>query len=215
MDSNYFRMQHFITISNRSARQVMDQVAHQVNSALPRRKLTGLIIEESNWVKKGNKSVGVGRQYCGNVGKVLNCLIAMFASLNNGEYSSLLDDRLYLPREWCDDRDCVEEVGIPENKRVFKTKVELAWEIIEYQSGQLDFDFVGAYSFYENDAELARKIDKSRKEIKYSFTNANLYQYTHQGQAYIQAERFVVEHGIKESKQILRMDQFQTRKWNS
>ena len=50
-------------------------------------------------------------------------------------------------------------------------------------------------------------------EIKYSFTNANLEQYTHQSLAYMQAQRFFVEHCIKESKQILGLHQFQTRKW--
>jgi len=56
---------------------------------------------------------------------------------------------------------------------------------------------------------------KGEEEIKYSFTNANLDQYTPQGLAYMQAERFFVEHSIKESKQILGLDQFQTRKWNA
>ena len=55
--------------------------------------------------------------------------------------------------------------------------------------------------------------DKNTVEIKYSFTNANLEQYTPKALAYMQAQRFFVEHCIKESKQILGLDQFQTRKW--
>ena len=54
---------------------------------------------------------------------------------------------------------------------------------------------------------------KNAVEIKYSFTNANLEQYTHETLAYMQAQRFFVEHCIKESKQILGIDQFQTSKW--
>ncbi len=54
---------------------------------------------------------------------------------------------------------------------------------------------------------------KNTVEIKYSFTNANLEQYTPKALAYMQAQRFFVEHCIKESKQILGLDQFQTRKW--
>jgi len=53
------------------------------------------------------------------------------------------------------------------------------------------------------------------EEIKFSFTNANLDQYTYQGIAYMQAQRFFVEHSIKESKQILGLDQYQTRKWTA
>ncbi len=50
-------------------------------------------------------------------------------------------------------------------------------------------------------------------EYKYSFTNANLEQYTEKGIACMQAQRFFVEHCIKENKQILGMDKYQTRKW--
>jgi len=320
MNTNYFQMQHFITESNWSARQLMDEVAREVSDVLPKNKLTALIIDESGWTKKGEKSVGVGRQYCGNVGKVANCQVAVFASLSNGDYSSLIDARLYLPEDWCNDPERCDEAGIPEDERTFRTKAQLAWEIIEHQAGQIDFDFVSADGFYGNDAELARRIDeagylymldihsdqtiylsrpelhvpsrksdrgrtpqklkastigttayeylqtlqpeqwqkitvrntakgvltgfyhfvnvwiwnkaidrveprllvirktytpKGEEEIKYSFTNANLDQYTPQGLAYMQAERFFVEHSIKESKQILGLDQFQTRKWNA
>lgn len=50
-------------------------------------------------------------------------------------------------------------------------------------------------------------------EIKYSFTNAGLVQYTEQALAYMQAQRFFIEHSFKEQKQIVGMDQFQTGKW--
>ena len=59
------------------------------------------------------------------------------------------------------------------------------------------------------------KSKENGLEIKYSFTNANLEQYTQEVIAYMQAQRFFVEHCLKESKQILGIDQFQTRKWNA
>jgi len=161
MNTNYFQMQHFITESNWSARQLMDEVAREVSDVLPKNKLTALIIDESGWTKKGEKSVGVGRQYCGNVGKVANCQVAVFASLSNGDYSSLIDARLYLPEDWCNDPERCDEAGIPEDERTFRTKAQLAWEIIEHQAGQIDFDFVSADGFYGNDAELARRIDEA------------------------------------------------------
>ena len=61
-------MQHFITESAWDFRQLLDQTVLTVSAVLPERKLTGLIVGESGWEKKGVKSVGVGRQYCGNVG---------------------------------------------------------------------------------------------------------------------------------------------------
>jgi len=60
--ANYHQMQHFITESNWDERSVIDQVSKEVSSILPKRKLTGLIVDESGWVKKGDKSVGVGWQ---------------------------------------------------------------------------------------------------------------------------------------------------------
>lgn len=319
LDANYHQMQHFITESNWDERSVIDQVSREVSSILPKRKLTGLIIDESGWVKKGDKSVGVGWQYCGNVGKISNSQVAVFACLSNGDFASMVDARLYLPEDWCNDADRCEEAGIPNENRAFKTKLELAVDIIHQQiQNGVSFDYIGGDGYYGNDENLARAIDqmgyiymldihsdqkiflnqpelflperksakgpapkrlkastpdmtvseyienllsedwekiqvrnttkgkltgeyhfvrvyiwnksinqiesrmlvirktmsaKNTVEIKYSFTNANLEQYTHQALAYMQAQRFFVEHCIKESKQILGIDQFQTRKW--
>jgi len=102
--ADYYQMQHFITESNWDARELIDKVAGSVSSILPKRKMTGLIIDESGWVKKGEKSVGVGHQYCGNVGKVSNSQVAVFACLSNGDFASMIDARLYLPKGWCDDK---------------------------------------------------------------------------------------------------------------
>jgi len=319
LDANYHQMQHFITESNWDERSVIDQVSREVSSILPKRKLTGLIIDESGWVKKGDKSVGVGWQYCGNVGKISNSQVAVFACLSNGDFASMVDARLYLPEDWCNDPDRCKEARIPNENRSFKTKLELAVDIIHQQiQNGVCFDYIGGDGYYGNDANLARAIDqmgyiymldihsdqkiflnqpelylperkatkgpapkrlkattpdmsvseymenlqssdwekiqvrnttkgkligeyhfvrvyvwnrsinqveprmlvirktmsaKNTVEIKYSFTNANLEQYTHQALAYMQAQRFFVEHCIKESKQILGLDQFQTRKW--
>ncbi len=320
LDAQYHQMQHFITESNWDERAAIDQVSKEVSSILPKRKLTGLIIDESGWVKKGDKSVGVGSQYCGNVGKIANSQVAVFGCLSNGDFASLVDARLYLPQDWCNDPDRCAEAGIPQGNRAFKTKLELALEIIHQQvANRVSFDFIGADGYYGNDASLARNIDqmgyiymmdihsdqkiftlepelyhperkgakngetlkklvattpqttvseymeslqagdwemihvrnttkgklkgkyhfarvfvwdkslnlieprllvirktvsgKNKVEIKYSFTNAPLEQYTRKALAYMQAQRFFIEHSIKESKQILGLDEFQTRKW--
>jgi SRSO17 transposase len=136
MGVSYHQMQHFITESNWDHRALMDQVAQEVSQILPKRKLTGLIIDESGWVKKGDHSVGVGHQHCGNVGKLSNSQVAVFASM--------VDARLYLPKAWCDDKARCEKAGIPVAHRTFKTKLELALEIIHQQvTNGLSFDFIG------------------------------------------------------------------------
>jgi hypothetical protein len=81
--------------------------------------------------------------------------------------------------------------------------------------------FVRVYIFDEKNHCLERRLpvirltltEKGDYEYKYSFTNANLEQYTEKGIACMQAQRFFVEHCIKENKQILGTDQYQTRKW--
>jgi SRSO17 transposase len=131
-----------------------------VSAALPKFKLTGLLIDESGWVKKGNKSVGARHQYCGNVGKTANSQVAVFACLSNGKYASLIDTKLYLPKDWCNDIERCDEAGIPKSGIRFKTKLELAMEIIEHQQQMwIDFDYAAADRFYGNDMNFARTLD--------------------------------------------------------
>ena len=63
MFANYHQMQHFISESPWDHQELMDKVALDVSRSLPGKKLTGLIIDESGWEKKGKKSVGVSPQY--------------------------------------------------------------------------------------------------------------------------------------------------------
>ena len=123
---DYFQIQHFITESNWDTRKVIDQAARTVSSVLTKTKKTALIINESGWVKKGDKRVGVRPQYCGNVGKIANSQVTVFASLSNDDFASMVNARLYLPKDWCNNPSRCDESGIPEENRVFTTKLELA-----------------------------------------------------------------------------------------
>ena len=125
MFANYHQMQHFISDSPWDYRALMDKVALDVSASLPKQKLTGLLIDESGWEKKGDKSVGVSPQYCGNVGKVANSQVAVFGALNNGDFASMVDARLYLPESWSNDSARCDVAGIPEADRTFKMKWEM------------------------------------------------------------------------------------------
>lgn len=103
LDADYHVLHHFISESNWDARAVMDKVAKDVSGSLPKETLSGLLIDESGWVKKGNKSVGVGYQYCGKMGKTANSQVAVFGCMCNCKYASLVDCRLYLPASWTSD----------------------------------------------------------------------------------------------------------------
>ena len=160
MEANYFQMQHFITDSNWNHRDVIDTAAYQTSDSLRKVKLTGYLVDETGVEKKGDKSVGVGHQYCGNVGKTANSQVAVMGCLSNGDFASMVDARLYLPKAWCDDPQRCDEAGIPEDEREFKTKIDLAYEMILHQLELgTSFDYVGADGFYGNDYNLARKVD--------------------------------------------------------
>ena len=153
-------MQHFITESNWEHRAVIDQVAKQAGASLPKAKLTGLLIDESGWVKKGGGSVGVDHQYCGNVGKTANSQVAVFGCLCNDKYAALVDTMLYLPRSWTESPGRCDKAGIPYEERSFKTKPELATDIVRHQVELgVSFDYVGGDGLYGNNIAFARSIE--------------------------------------------------------
>jgi SRSO17 transposase len=89
-----------------------------------------LIVDESGVAKCGDKSVGVARQYCGASGKIDNCQVGVFLAYASCHGHTLLDTRLYLPKEeWADDAARRQAAGVPPDV-VFRTKPELAAELV-------------------------------------------------------------------------------------
>lgn len=87
------------------------------------------IVDDTGFPKKGKHSVGVARQYCGQLGKQDNCQIAVSLSVANHHASLPIAYRLYLPQDWADDEDRRRRAGVPENIK-FATKPEIALEQI-------------------------------------------------------------------------------------
>src|SRR5436305_7837016 len=83
------------------------------------------IIDDTGFPKKGRHSVGVGRQYCGQLGKQDNCQVAVSLSLANHAASLPVSYRLYLPRDWAEDPARRAKAGVPE-EIAFRTKPEIA-----------------------------------------------------------------------------------------
>jgi SRSO17 transposase len=84
-----------------------------------------LIVDETGFLKKGNKSVGVARQYTGTAGKRENCQVGVFVCYASKGGAAFIDRALYLPEEWTDDPQRLSEAGVPEGVG-FATKGELA-----------------------------------------------------------------------------------------
>jgi SRSO17 transposase len=89
-----------------------------------------LVVDETGFLKKGTKSVGVKRQYSGTAGRIENCQIGVFLAYASPKGRAFLDRDLYLPQEWADDPLRRAEGGVPETVE-FRTKPQLARAMLE------------------------------------------------------------------------------------
>jgi SRSO17 transposase len=89
------------------------------------------IVDETGFIKQGQHSVGVKRQYSGTAGKIENCQIGTLLSYTTVKGHVFLDRRLYLPEEWCNDAERREQAKVPRDV-VFQTKPEQAMAMLEY-----------------------------------------------------------------------------------
>jgi len=113
-----------------------------------------LAIDETSFPKRGKHSAGVGVQYCGTTGQVENCQVGVFLSYVTAKGHALIDRELYLPADWCEDRDRRRAAGIPESVR-FQTKPELAVQMLErlFQA-HLPISWVVADTVYGGNLDL-------------------------------------------------------------
>lgn len=88
------------------------------------------IIDETSDVKKGDKTPGVQRQWCGKVGKKENCLVTVHLGYATGDFHCLVDGDLFLPESWSEDRARCREAGIPD-EMVYRPKWQIALELYD------------------------------------------------------------------------------------
>lgn len=100
-------------------------------------------IDETSAAKKGDKTPGVQRQYCGSTGKIENCIVSVHLAVGYGSFSCLLDSDLYVPKGWLDDPERCREAGIPKDVP-FRGKPQIALEQVKRALGNgLWFDWIG------------------------------------------------------------------------
>jgi len=156
---DYQNLQQFISDSPWECGPVWKWIADKAGALLTGPGPRMLLIDESSFAKKGDRSAGVARQYCGRLGKTENCQVGVFSALCRDGKALLTGARLYLPKEWTEDDERCDKAGIPKEDRAFATKNALAWELIqEAEANGLDFDWVAADSAYGRDQELMLKI---------------------------------------------------------
>lgn len=152
-------LQHFLTYSPWSAGNVMDHVARDIDNIYGNDLDTCLIIDETGCPKKGERSVGVDRQWCGQLGKTDNCQVGVFSALCCGNHVAFNDCRLYLPESWTKDMPRCEAAGIPKEYVVLKSKCTLAFEMIVHARSQgIRFNWIGVDGGYGKDPALLRKM---------------------------------------------------------
>lgn len=122
---------HFVGVSPWRDEAVLEAVRERVLPALGGAGgVEAWIVDDTSFPKKGGHSVGVARQYCGQLGKQDNCQVAVSLSLANEQASLPVAWRLYLPRRWAEDEGLREKVRIP-TEVGFLTKPEIALRQIE------------------------------------------------------------------------------------
>lgn len=121
------KLQQLMADSPWEDREVWRAVRREVIPVLE--PLVAWIIDETGWLKQGGKSVGVGHQYCGAVGKQANCQVSVEVVASDGEIAAPMAGRLYLPESWANDRERRREAGVPATVE-FQTKPAIALDLI-------------------------------------------------------------------------------------
>lgn len=123
---------HFVGEAAWSDEKVLAKVREMVLPAIERHgPIEAWIIDDTGFPKQGRHSVGVTRQYCGELGKQDNCQVAVSLSIANHAASLPVAYRLYLPKEWAKDRARRRKTGVPKEIR-FKTKPQIALEQLRW-----------------------------------------------------------------------------------
>jgi len=144
-------LQKFIGLVPWDDRTLLQTLAGQVGAELG--ATDGVIVfDPSAFAKKGTRSVGVKRQWCGRLGKKENCQVGVYMAYVSRKEHTLVNTRLYLPAEWAKDRKRRQAAGVPKAVS-FHTRHELALEMLDEHGAVLPHTWVAG------DDEMGRPLD--------------------------------------------------------
>ncbi len=122
-----------------------------------------LIVDETGFIKKGTKSVGVQRQYSGTAGRIENCQLGVFLAFASTKGRAFIDRELYLPKEWTEDRPRCQEAGVPDQTE-FATKPQLALKMLRRsRAAGVITPWVTGDEVYGSDAPLRQWLEKNQQ----------------------------------------------------
>jgi SRSO17 transposase len=128
-DATPYGVQHLLGRALWDADAVRDDLRSYVSAHLGDPEAV-VVLDETGFVKKGQQSAGVARQYSGTAGRVENCQIGVFLTYSSARGHALLDRDLYVPQAWTNDPARCKRAGIPAKRR-FATKPQLAQQMLE------------------------------------------------------------------------------------
>ena len=161
-DSNPYAIQHLLGRSVWQVEELRDELRAYVVENLGHPQAVA-VIDETGFVKKGNKSAGVQRQYSGTAGRIENCQIGVFLSYASPQGYTFLDRELYLPKSWTNDPERCQLAGVPEQVE-FATKPQLAKKMLQraFQAG-VPIAWVTADAVYGSDRRLRLWLESQRQ----------------------------------------------------
>jgi SRSO17 transposase len=155
-------LQEFLSQHEWDHDRMVDRVQDIVRTEHSSRHAIG-IFDETSFVKKGDKTPGVQRQYCGAVGKQENCIVTVHLSYAVGDFHCLLDGELFLPESWSLDRQRCRDAGIPDEV-VYRPKSEIALELYDRaRANGVEFEWVTFDEWYGAKPQFLRGFDQRKQ----------------------------------------------------
>lgn len=160
-DDTPYAIQHLLGRSNWDADAARDELLRYSREHLLAPTEKGvLIVDETGFLKKGDKSAGVQRQYSGTAGRIENCQIGVFLALACSRGRCLLDRALYLPQSWYEDESRCREASIPPTV-AFSTKPRLAQDMLAHAfDNGFSPEWVLADEVYGSDGKFRRFLEE-------------------------------------------------------
>jgi SRSO17 transposase len=152
-------LHHLVAKAPWSDDAILEQVRNQVLPAMEKHgPVVAWIVDDTGFPKKGTHSVGVARQYCGQLGKQENCQVAVSLSVATWSSSLPIAYRLYLPKNWTEDAERRTMVEVPEQIH-FQTKLDIALDQIrEAVQSDVARGVVLADAAYGNNTEFRTSV---------------------------------------------------------
>jgi SRSO17 transposase len=119
-----------------------------------------LVVDPSSFPKSGTESVGGARQWCGRLGKVDNCQVAVYLGYVSGQGHALVDLRLYLPKDWTRDPARLDKAGVPKDRRGYRSRHQLALDMLQTSGTQLPHAWLAGDDEMGRPYWLRRRLDR-------------------------------------------------------